>query len=232
MTTYEFKMNRLSVDMGIITGDVLDCSRPMFRVCTPGVDEKHLFLIGKTDIEVSYDANKQPTITIGKKIFTPDEYLDDENDIAKWVIETLGSSAAMMLTGESLANYAKTFAYEIRERLKSAVISAKILIENFAGTAYGLHRFFKTVRDEFRDMSWNIQPIMWDLDVMLIETLVDAGISSGTVSDSLISTTYTFDELCQMMQGFNEAGKYECQLFLTEVIRTIPQEELDKRWEL
>jgi hypothetical protein len=35
-----------------------------------------------------------------------------------------------------------------------------------------------------------------------------------------------------MMQGFNEVGKYECQLFVTEVIRTIPQEELDKRWEL
>lgn len=231
MTKYEFKMNRLSVDMGIVTGDVLDCSCPMFRVCTPGADEKHLFLIGKTDIEVSYDANKQPTVTIGKKVFIPDKYLDDENDIAKWVIETLGSSAAMMLTEESLVNYAKVFAYEIREGLKSAVISAKILIENLADTAYGLHRFFSTVRNEFRDMSWGIQPIMWDLDVMLIETLVDAGIPSETVADSLIST-YTFDELCQMVQEFNEIGKYECQLFLTEVMRTIPQEELDKRWEL
>jgi len=231
MTIYEFKMNRLSVDMGIVTGDVLDCSCPMFKVCTPGADEKHLFLISKTDIEVSYDANKQPTVTIGKKVFIPDEYLDDENDIAKWVIETLGSSAAMMLTEESLVNYAKVFAYEIREGLKSAVISAKILIENLADTAYGLHRFFSTVRDEFRDMSWGIQPIMWDLDVKLMETLVDAAIPSETVTDSLIST-YTFDELCQMMQEFNEVGKYECQLFVTEVIRTIPQEELDKRWEL
>ena len=231
MTKYEFKMNRLSVDMGIVTGDVLDCSCPMFKVCTPGADEKHMFLVGKTDVEVSYDADKQPTIIIGDKVFEPGEYLDDENDIAKWVVEILGSSAAMLLTGEFLVNCTKEFAYEIREGLNSTVISAKTLVENYAGTENTLYQFFTVIRDEFKDMSWGIQPLIWDLDVKLIETLVDAGISSETGADVLRST-YTFDELCQMMQEFNEVGKYECQLFLTEVIRTIPQEELDKRWEL
>ncbi len=228
MTTYEFKMEKLSEDMGICTRYIEDCYGPMFKVCTPGADEKHLFLVGETDVEVSYDANKQPTIIIGgSKVFKPDEYLDDENDATSWVLETLGSSAIMLLTGHSLTESAKEFAYEIREELNSSLISAKTLVENSAGT----DQFFTVIRDEFQDMSWNIQELVRDLDVMLIETLVDAGIPSGTVADSLKST-YTFDELCQMVQEFNEVGKYECQLFLTEVIRTIPQEELDKRWEL
>lgn len=231
MTTYEFKMNRLSDDMGIRTRYITDCYGPMLKVCTPRTNNKHLFLVGKTDVKVNYDINKQPTIIIGDKLFTPGKYLDDYNDIMTWVLETLSSSAAMMLTGESLVNCTKEFAYEIREGLNSTVISAKTLIENYAGTENTLHQFFTVIRDEFKDMSWDIQPLIWNLDVMLIETLVDAAIPSETVTDSLIST-YTFDELCQMMQEFNEVGKCECQLFVTEVIRTIPQEELDKRWEL
>jgi hypothetical protein len=35
-----------------------------------------------------------------------------------------------------------------------------------------------------------------------------------------------------MLQIFNENEDYEYQIFLAEVIRNIPQEELDKRWEL
>lgn len=228
---YEFKMDKLSDDMGICIRDVLDCGEPMLGVCTPGVNEKHLFLVGETTVKVGYNTDKQPTIVIGDKIFTPGKYLDDENDIAAWVIEILGSSAAMLLTGESLAKCAKEFAYEIREGLNSSLISAKTLVEDSTGTENALHQFFSTIEDEFKDMSWNIQPLIWDLDIMLVETLVDAGIPSGTVSNAL-NTVYTFDQLCQMMEGFNESGKYECQLFITEVLRTIPQEELDKRWEL
>ena len=231
MTTYEFKMKRLSEDMGICTRDILDCAEEISTVCTPGVDEKHLFLVGGTDIEVSYDADKQPTIIIGKKTFTPGEYLNDENNIAAWVLETLGSSAAMSLTGESLTECAKAFAYEIRGGWNSSLISAKTLVEDSTGTEHEMHRFFSTIEDEFKDMCWYLRPLVWELDVMMVKTLVDAGIPSGTVADALKSV-YTFDELCQMVQEFNEAGKYECQLFITEVLRTIPQEELDKRWEL
>ena len=230
MKTYEFEMITLSEDTGICTRNINLCTEEIARVCTPIAGQEHLFIVGKTEVKVRYDNDKQPAVIIGGKTFTPVEHLNYTTDSITWVLETLGSSAAMFLTGESLKDCAIEFAYEIREGLNSATISAKTLINSYSAETT-LLEFFNEVRHEFLDMTWLFEPLMWDLDVRMMETLVNAGIQSGTVSDSLIST-YTFDELCQMMQEFNEEERYESQIFLSEIIRAIPQEELDKRWEL
>ena len=81
MTTYEFKMEKLSDDMGICTRCITDCYGPMLKVCTPRTNKKHLFLVSETDVKVNYDINKQPTIIIGDKLFTPGKYLDYDDII-------------------------------------------------------------------------------------------------------------------------------------------------------
>jgi hypothetical protein len=146
------------------------------------------------------------------------------------VLDILGSAAVVLLTKGKLHSVATEWAFELKEGLPSINISTKMLMKHLSKE--NRIGFFKVVRNAMKNsfIKWDDEDSLINDEAGIFAALVNAGISSSAIPE--LTAVFSIEELHTLVREFNEEGKYECQIFITELLQNYPQDELDKRWEL